>query len=102
MNKHTPIPWSDNFEKGNGQILHRASGMEIARCSLPNYGINYGEMKEIRRDNAAFIVEAVNNHERFKGAIGKAIEQIESNHITEAAQTLKRALGLREAGKEKS
>jgi hypothetical protein len=63
LRKHTPIPWSDNFEKGNGQILHRARGMEIARCSLPDYGLNYHEMKEIRQDNATFIVQACNAHD---------------------------------------
>ena len=99
---HTPTPWSDDFEKGNGQITQRASGMEIAVCSLPNDGTRYGEMCETRHDNAVLIVEAVNNHARLKGAIGTAIDQLERDYTLEAVQTLKKAFGLREAGKEKS
>lgn len=109
---HTSTPWSEDFEKGSGQITHRASGMTVAMCSLPNDGTPYGTMRETRYDNAVFIVEAVNNHARLKSQRDAFLKALRDADLLldpgdykdweERRKCIKEALALAEGGKEKA
>lgn len=80
----SPTPWTVRYVDGK----------------FPQWVDANGEDVPPTKEQAERVRDAVNNHERLDGAIGKALDQIESGHVTEAAQTLKKALGLREAGKD--
>lgn len=65
MSEHSPLPWRIAEEMGSDYIrwLQGADEYDICRFEMDN---------DIDRDNLAFIVKAVNNHNKLAEALGLA------------------------------
>jgi hypothetical protein len=73
--KHTPTPWFPGRTFGRGistvDAIDPADGQLFAVCEV--FGVNkMDEACEVSNANAAFIVRAVNSHERLVAALREA------------------------------
>lgn len=73
---HTPTPWEIS-EKNNGDYVVYGSGNELVMVDTSYYPVAPSP------DNAAFILKAVNNHDKLVEALRAFVSQIDSAILVE-------------------
>jgi hypothetical protein len=74
--KHTPTPWTLEWECEDTGILKDANGEHITHINGSRYFDD--RQDEIAHENAAFIVRACNSHDELVKVLGDAVRRLES------------------------
>jgi len=72
MGEHTKLPW-----KLDGTYITNEDPNDVRSPSIADCGRSPTIDRKTQISNAAFIVEAVNNHDRLIGALQEAVLQLE-------------------------